>query len=489
MARFRIPFLSRTEPSDDEQRSLEYGQPRVDLARLLLNDSGNALSRRYGRSAADIAATNSAVYAAIRKRSVSITKPRITIVREIGGQVIEVNDHPALQTLRRVNSGLTFKQGIALIEQYKLTYGEAFMLKRRDASGKTREFAFVDPSRVEILPEPEQPWVAAKYRITNPGGTTVYTVDAADVIPLRHMIDLRNPLRGLSPISAARVAIDSGYEAQRFNSRFFDQGVAPGTLYSLEDASPAEAQRVAQMLETNMKGTDGAYRSMVIDGTLKAVNPSISNKDMEFLSLLNFGVAEIARVFELSPTTLGIGDTTFSNTEAGDTGLWETVVTQLEFTLSELDEFFLAPEYGDEFHFVVDTSNIPALQGDAKLAAEITDLRLRGGVITVNEVRATMGLSPVSWGDTPLVQAGVTSLGAAPAAEPVVEESPAIEEEEKQLPDSGDDGNEPRSFKRAAKKPKAMSTTAQTDLLENGFRARLSKERAAILKHVTKGGA
>jgi len=181
-------------------------------------------------------------------------------------------------------------------------------------------------------------------------------------------------------------------------------------------------------------------------------------------------------VFEMNPTVLGSGNSTFSNVEAGDTGFWEMIVTQLEATLDELTEWFLVPEYGEEFRFVVDTSNIPALQGDKKLAAEIDEINLRAGKVTINELRKRDGLDPVEWGDVPLVNAGVTSLGtsyqapqiAAPVA--VADRPRMLEAEYVVIEDE--------------ERAKPMSRRAQLELMENGWRARLNKERAALLKHI-----
>ncbi len=469
------PFYRNTPntETEDRERAWAYESGRIDLTKLLLADSGNALSRRFGRSNADIAATSSAVYSAIRKRSVSITKPNIKIVRDMqNGEVLELTQHPALKALRRMNSGLTFKQGISLIEQMKLTYGECFLLKRVNAQGKTEEFAFISPDCVTVIPDADMPWVAAKYQVEDRATGKAY------VVQLRHMVDVRSPLRGLSPINAARTAIDTGYEAQRFTARYFDQGSHPGTLYTLDDASPAEAQRVGQMIETNMKGTDGAWRSMVVDGGLKQVSPSISNRDMDYINQLNWGLEEVARAFELNPTVIGSGNSTFSNVEAGDTGFWEMITTALEFTLDELTEWFLVPEYGAEFRFVVDTSNVPALQGDKKLAAEIDNLRLQSGVVTINEIRTRDGLDGVEWGNRPLVNAGVTSLGEPYQAPqlPAPKEDRALEAEFSVI----DDTTEVRAGK-------PLSVKAQQELIEAGWARRLGKQRSALITHIKKG--
>jgi len=169
---------------------------------------GNAATRRAYTTNADISATYGAVFAAQRLRCRMITRPRWYLVRKVrGADPIEVPEHPALDAIHRMNEGMTERQGRSLIEQHCLSWGKAYLIKRRNGLGVPQEFEFWPPEQVEVKPTPKKAWVPMAFIRHLPNGSTE-TVAPRDVLWLRHLVDPRNPLNGLSPIGAARVEID-----------------------------------------------------------------------------------------------------------------------------------------------------------------------------------------------------------------------------------------------------------------------------------------
>src|SRR3990167_3629995 len=164
---------------------------------------GTPAARRANRTDADVSVTYSAVFAAVRKRSQMASKARFHLMRRGGKETVEVTSHPALDALARVNESLTAKQGIAYIAQQKLTFGEAIWIKRRNRLKVPVEFEIWNPERVEIVRRKDKPWVVQAYK-NHKDCTTVETVQPEDVIHLRHFLDPRDLLRGLSPIGAVR---------------------------------------------------------------------------------------------------------------------------------------------------------------------------------------------------------------------------------------------------------------------------------------------
>ena len=362
--------------------------------------------RRAMRKDSDFLRLYGAVYAAIRLRVRAVAKPRFALVRHVGGESVEVENHPAMAALQRVNGSLTQRQGMGLIEQHKLTAGKAYWIKRRNSLGVPVEFEIWPPNAVSIKPDPKTPWMPESFVLAKEDGTREI-VAAKEVVWFRHMVDPDNPLNGLGPLSAIRSGLDSSIEAKRFNQRFFDNSTNIGQIFAAKDAGQAEVLRIERDLERKFRGTDRAHRAMVVAGEVEALEQRVTHKDMEFLAQFNYTDEDVARVFELAPELLAAGSRTYENAEAGDRAFWQMIVDQVQATADEFNEFYIWPDFGTEFELIVDYSHIQALQADRKLQAEIDEINLRTAKVTINELRERDSLEPVAWGDLPIVNVAI----------------------------------------------------------------------------------
>ena len=440
----------------DTQRALAVEDlTRLDRAIDLLVSSER---RRAARTDQDVVAVYGAVYAAIRRRSVAITKPRLALVRRRGDKLVEEpDDHPIIQPLHEVNESLTMRQGFGLIEQHKLTTGKAYWIKRRNGLGKVVEFEIWPPLEVEIKAERERPWVPDVFqrRRTN---WSVEQVAFRDVLWFRHLVDPRNPLNGLGPIGAIRAEVDTALEAQRFNQRYFDNATRLGQVWAAPDAGPAEVDRMEQDLERKFRGTDNAFRGVVLAGELKPMETKVPHKDMEFVAQMQWGVEEVARVFEMAPSLLGQARLErIENTRDADIMFWQVMQDQYESMVEEFNEFYVWPDYGREFLLVGRYDHISALQEDAKLRAEIDEIYLRTAKVFVNELRERDGQEAVTWGNVPLLPMNVAPLGSVKpkAVEP------------------------PRSRSRDADDVGAIE-----GVMRSGWEDRLAREMEAVIRHL-----
>lgn len=376
----------------------------------LLSGATTAGARRAFTTNADLVAMYGAIWACVRLRSRRLMRPRIYVVRmNKGGEPEEVPNHPGLEALNAINESMTGKQGRAYIGTLRLTWGKAYLIKRRNGLRVPVEFEFWPPDQVTVIPDKAKPWVPAAFKRILPNGSTE-TVAPIDVVWQRYFIDPRNPLNGLSPIGAVRVQVDTGMEAQRYNQRFFDNDTAPSRMFTVEEGGPAEVSRIEQELERKFKGTDNAHRAMVVEGGLKVVEGSaaMSQKDMQFAEQQSWNVEEVARVMETSPISIGsMSGSTFSNMEWIDKKDWSVVQDDLDDILAQFTEFMLWPDFGREFEFRADYSMIDALQADLKLRAEIDAIQLSSAKVVINELRQRDKEDPVPWGDTPIVNVAI----------------------------------------------------------------------------------
>ena len=420
---------------------------------LLSSQLATPEARRLFRSNADMQAVYGAVFAAIRKRVRAINKPRFGLMRQAGNDVIEVTNHPALEAMARMNGQLTWGQGLGLIEQHKMAAGKAFWVKRRDGLGVVREFEVWQPEQVRPVRDPKRSWVAIAWERHLEDGRRE-RVDAKDVIWFPHLIDPRDSLNALSPIGAIRVQLDTGMEAQRFNQKFFDNSTHIGQMFSAADAGPAEIARLEMELDRKFKTTDKAWRAAVFGGEIKALETAVSHKDMEFLEQQRWTVDEVARVFEIGVSLMGGGQRTFENVQHDLRDFWEMMVEEAQSVCDSLNSFFVKPEFGDEFSLTITADNIPALQPDRKMQADVDAIYLDKGVIVIDEIREREGLDAVPWGAVPLISRTIAPLGSQSESQP-----------------------EP-------KLPRARSLTSIEDDMETAWDKRLGRELEAIIRHL-----
>ena len=425
-------------------------------------------ARRSVRTNADMSAVYGAVFAAIRRRTRMVTRIRIALIDAAGN---EVERHPALDALRRVNESLTERQGQGLIEQHKLTYGKAYWIKRRDGLGTPIEFEIWPPDEVEVVPDKAKPWVPVAFMRHKAIGTTE-SVAPRDVVWFRHFIDPRNPLNGLSPIGAIRMQLDTGLEAMRFNQRYFDNSTHIGRVFTMEQAGTAEIQRMEQDLERKFKGSDKAHRALILPGGISLVEPTPTHKDMEFIEQQRWTVDEVARVFELSPESMAAGSRTFENADQGGTDDWDMIIDQVSNTCAELTEFYLWPDFDTSLRFEPRYDHIPALQGDRQKQAATDAIRLQNAVVTVNEVRDRDKLPPVPWGDLPVVSTTMAPLDTRSAEDKA---QTALQIADATQPRPGDGMEGPRYVRAIEDIEESMMS---------GWERRLERELNAIIAHL-----
>ena len=452
---------------------------------------GTPQSRRVNRTNADVSTTYSAVFAAVRKRSQMASKATFHLMRKNGSaEPIEVMAHPALDALARVNESLTQKQGVGYIAQQKLTFGEAFWIKRRNRLGVPVEFEIWNPERVEVVRRKDRSWAVLEYK-NHKDWTTIETVRPEDVIHFRHFLDPRDMLRGLSPIGAVRVQVDTGYEALRFNQRFFDNDAMPAAILSAGEAGKGEVERIRQDFEREFKGTDNKHRMFITEGDLSLTAMPMAHKDMQFLEQMNWNRAEVAAVFEMSPVL--IGDTsvaTDNNMDAFMTDLWQVVVDDMENVAAELNEFFIHPDFGPEFELTVSFDGIKHLQADELRQAQIDEIELRTGKVIINELRARDSEAPVAWGDIPIVLTTMAPLDLRTGEQKDEAKAKQIALQPKPPMPNGDmppdaepppNAGPPRSFRRSVDDTEADQ--------RRGWERRLQRELRGVIAHLEAANA
>lgn len=381
-----------------------------------------------------------AVFACLTLIASDIAKLRVRLVQQDANRIWTETDSPAYSpVLRKPNH---FQTRIQFWESWilsKLTHGNTYVLKERDARNIVTAMYVLCPDRV-------RPMVAADGsvwyeldtdKLAGIAGSTIM-VPAREIIHDR-MNTLFHPLCGLSPIFAAGLAATQGLRMQHNSARFFGNNSQPGGILTSDGRiNEADAKLMKEQWESNFGG-DNYGRVAVLGGGLKFVQLAMTATDAQLIEQLKWSAEVVCGVFHVPPYKINVGSPPLNNNvQALNVEYYaqclQRLIEDAEICLDEglgIGEGIGAPPYyGTEF----DIDNLLRMDTEGQMRA----LKDGAGILAPNEARARVGLPPKPGGDSPYLQQQEFSLealakrdaladpfGTAPKPEPPPTPSPA----------------------------------------------------------------
>jgi HK97 family phage portal protein len=226
-------------------------------------------------------------------------------------------------------------------------------------------------------------------------------VPARDVLHIR-LHTTRNQLQGESPLMAAALDVAANSAITRQQIAFYINQARPSAILSTDaKLDKAEADRLRERWNEQSKGLNQGGTPIMSNG-LKPFPLGSSAKDAELAEVMKLTEQHIALVYRIPLQILGIGETPFASTEAL-MQFW--LASGLGFCIAHIEEAFGAlfglrgvPDEYIEF----DTKAL--LRSAEKDRMTALSSSISGGIRTINEARATEGLSRVEGGDDIRVQ-------------------------------------------------------------------------------------
>ena len=334
-----------------------------------------------------------------------------------------IDQHPILEVLNRPNPLQSRSEFLNSLVGFLMLSGNAYVLKVGADNRPPKELHLLRPDRIEIKggnrPIPER----YEYRV-NGKVEAVYPVDPeTNVSDIKH-IKLWHPLDdyyGCSPLSAAAVGIDQHNLASKHNINLLDNGARPSgaVVFKPKDDSGmptnlTESQRQQLLTDLNNRftGTQNAGRPLLLEGDFNFIEMGLSPKDMDFLNLKHMSATDIAMCFGVPSQLVGVPDAqTYSNVAEARLALYEeTILPLLRKLESDLNEW-LVPLYDDSLHIHFETDEIPALSERRRRIYENVNGAVLNGIMTRNEARERLGLSPLDGADDLYISATLFPLG------------------------------------------------------------------------------
>ncbi len=218
----------------------------------------------------------------------------------------------------------------------------------------------------------------------------------------------QDPLRGLSPMSAAFQAADTDHSAQVFNAKYFDNAGVINLQYGFDKDGPIQEwtkeleARVTANLRNMHAGMDNWHRDIVTGpGEFIKLISSGAMKDMDFQALRKFNRGEIQAVFGVPPILCGdVENANRANSSEQRAMFWEDTLIPILSDVASLANRKVFHRFGPDIFIEPDFSQVPALRKDLQKIADAAVPLVTSNVMTINEVRVEyLDLPPVEWGD------------------------------------------------------------------------------------------
>lgn len=320
---------------------------------------------------------------------------------------------PVLRKPNRYQNHIQFKEHWMLS---KLTRGNTYCLKERDARGVVVRLYVLDPQRVTPLVAPDS---SVYYQLNCDdlaGLPESVIVPASEIIHDRFNC-LFHPLVGLSPIYAAGLAALQNLKMGRHWSRFFGNNAQPGgILVAPGPITPDNANEIKSTWSTNYTGINAGRVAVIGDG-MKFQPLSLSAADSQVIEQLKWNAETVASVFHVPAYKINVGAVpSNSNVEALDSQYYTQCLQKLieDFELC-LDEGLGIGEAAGKIDGRVlgtdlDLSGLLRMDTAAKVKA--AGDAIKAGFMAPNEARSQFNLPPVAGGETPYLQVQNYSLAA-----------------------------------------------------------------------------
>jgi HK97 family phage portal protein len=226
-----------------------------------------------------------------------------------------------------------------------------------------------------------------------------------------------NGYEGLSAVRQAREAIGLSQALERQQSKLAGNGGKPSGVLSFgQPLRPETKEKLRETWQAKF-GAGGDGGIAILDGDAKFHSMTMTSVDAQYIETRRIQVEEIARAFRVQPIMLMQADkaATFASAEQM---FRNHVIHTLGPWIERFEQAANRDILGNETGLRIDLDERNLLRGDFKDQAEYYAKALGAGGtpawMTQNEIRAEVGLNPVSADGANSLSAGAMNPGPAP---------------------------------------------------------------------------
>jgi HK97 family phage portal protein len=269
-----------------------------------------------------------------------------------------------------------------------LLNGNSFTRIIRDQEGEVLALSVLNPQFVEVR--------------RDGNGRLFYVFRAKDRIEdvdMIHVKDLCLPgeLRGKSRIDLVKENLGLSKALEEFAARFFGQGSqTSGIIQFPGNLSREQAKNLVDAFEDGHKGLRRSHRPGILFGGATFEKTGVNPNESQFIESRQFAVEEIARVFRVPPSMIGVttpGAQSYASVEANQLHFLQHTLTPY---LSKVEAEYSVLLEGRAF---VRFTTAGLLRGDIAARNASYAQGLNNGYLSVNDVRRLEDQAPIQGGD------------------------------------------------------------------------------------------
>ena len=329
--------------------------------------------------------------------------------RKAAGGSRRAIEHPAFSLLHDLpNPEMTAAEVRQAAMGHLAQWGNAYLQKIPDNSGRLLEMWPLRPDRMEVLRAPDGNLV---YKYGNGSGTPRY-FQAWEIMHLRGLSG--DGLIGYSPIGQARRTFETQARMDQYQDSFYANGARPGMVLKHPGKLSDKAySRLLESWEDRHQGANNAHKLAILEEGMAAEDIGIPQSDAQFLESKKFSRAEICALFRVPAHMANDMDSaTFASIEQ----------MSLEFVIYTLTPWLVLWEQAifrdllteDERKTYYAKHKLQSLlRGDNASRGQFYSIGLQWGWFSINDVREFEDLNPVEGGDTYFVPLNMVPLGQA----------------------------------------------------------------------------
>lgn len=350
------------------------------------------------------------VYAGVTAIAQNISRVPL-VFRSSNGRTVQDNVFTAL--FEKPNPLMGLGQFIEAIFIWLHIRGECVVILDRDNDRAVpREMTPADPQDFEpVVNEGTQQIVGWVFR----KGAVEIPFETHEILFMR-FFNPEHPIRGLSPLQAARDGLNQDILANQFNIAFFENNGTPGGVVEVPgNLQQTQFNRLKQQWADNHQGVKKAHKVAVLEGGASFKQMILTQKDMDFLNQKNWNRGEILAVLRVPKIEVGVtDDTNLAIIKEQRKDFWEkNLVPKMELVEWYLWSQVFSKINGGRTWAEFDTSNIDALQAGLLDKIKTAETMFRMGW-TPNQInrRLNLGLEENPWGDQGYIPTNTQVVGA-----------------------------------------------------------------------------
>lgn len=207
---------------------------------------------------------------------------------------------------------------------------------------------------------------------------------------LLHIRDLSiRTYEALDKINLAKSSIGLSLAATHNAESYYKRGPRAGAFIQADGKLSDDAfTRLSKQFNENYAGLDGAHKIAILENGMKYVQNPYTLKDAQVLESRQSAIREIASIFGVPISLLGISDPNLKDPESINKFFYQSCLQSIIAKIEARFRLMLPRGYALKF----DTSEY--LKGDIKTNAEVTEKLFTRGLISRNEARVRVGMQP-----------------------------------------------------------------------------------------------